>query len=426
MTAEQKKRRIVYVNHTGKVSGAEKVLLHMLRGLDRECYEPFVLCPAEGDLLRMAKAEGVSCSVVPELNARFTTRPAQLIRYIVALFGIMSALRREIRKSNPDFVHANTVRAGIAATIATIGTGRKIIWHVHDDLPRHPLSEIIRRLALASHRTQVIAVSRATAEAFRGSLKFGSRLQVIHNGTDLRRFPLKGYVESPLKLKKELSLPQDSFLVCAVGQICARKGLVELTQAFSQVAQDSPKLHLAIVGETVFAHEKPYGEALVRAVASAGLSDRVHFTGARSDIAPVLQSADLLVLNSLEEPFGLVLVEAMSCGTPVLAARVGGIPEIVTDNVTGWLVERGATRELAAKLLLLSRQNNLLNRVAIAARETVCPRFSIEQFLTRLHSYYAEISRSSPSYTSSYLSRERQQVTTPSLPAHHKEGDQFV
>jgi glycosyltransferase involved in cell wall biosynthesis len=392
----------------------------MLRGLDRELYEPIVLCPSDGDLRQMVEAEGVYCRLLPELNARFTKRPAQLIRYVASLLGVMSVLRREIQRNDPDFIHANTLRAGIAATIATIGTGRRIIWHVHDDLPHHPLSGVIRRLAFTSRRTHVIAVSQATAEAFRGTLDFGARLRVIHNGTDLSRFPLKSYDENPLK--DELGIPQDSFLVCAVGQICARKGLVELVQAFSLAVQHSSKLHLAIVGKTVFAHEAPYHDALVRSVESAGLSHRVHFTGACSDIASVLQSADLLVLNSLEEPFGLVLVEAMSCGTPVLAARVGGIPEIVTDNVTGWLVERGNTRELAAKLLLLSQQSELLSRVAITARKTVCPKYSVERFSTKLHSYYTEFSYSSLSHSS----REQQKVTTPLLPAHHEEGDQFV
>lgn len=426
MTAEQKKRRIVYVNHTGKVSGAERVLLDMLRGLDRELYESTVLCPVGGNLQQLVEAEGVCCHEVPELNARFTKRPGQLIRYVASLASVMLVLRREIQRSDPDFVHANTLRAGIMATIATIGTRRKVIWHVHDDLPHHLLSEIIRRLAFLSQRTQVIAVSHATADAFRRSLNFGSRLRVIHNGTDLSRFPLKSYSESPLK--KELDIPQESFLVCAVGQICARKGLLELSRAFSKVVQHSPKLHLAIVGEIVFAHEVPYRDALFRFVESAGLSDRVHFTGTRKDVASVLQSADLLVLNSLEEPFGLVLVEAMSCGTPVLATRVGGIPEIVTDKATGWLVERGDTRELAAKLLWLSEQSELLSRVAATARETVCPKFSIKQFLTKLHNYYEELSCSthSYSYSSSYSFRERQQATTPLLPAHHEKGDQLV
>ena len=229
------KQRIVYTNHTGKVSGAEKVLLNMLRGLDRRRYEPLVICPSEGNLQQMAEAEGVTCATVPALQARFTWRVGELFRYIASFLHVIRATRREITLADPYFVHANTVRAGIVATLATIGTGREVIWHVHDSLPKHPLSAVIRLLAFAfaSTRTRIVAVSNATAAAFSGSLSFKERVRVIYNGVDLSCFPDKSRGESPLK--RELGISQQSFLVCAVGQICARKGLRELLEAFSKL-----------------------------------------------------------------------------------------------------------------------------------------------------------------------------------------------
>jgi L-malate glycosyltransferase len=99
----------------------------------------------------------------------------------------------------------------------------------------------------------------------------------------------------------------------------------------------------------------------------------------------------LLVLNSREEPFGLVLVEAMSSGTPVLATRVGGIPEIVRDSENGWLVDRSDTAALARKLLELSQNTTLLESTAQHAREVTCPEFSVERFHGKLHGFYAEL-----------------------------------
>jgi L-malate glycosyltransferase len=410
-----RRRRIAYVNHTGRVSGAEKVLLHMLRGMDRTAYESVVLCPAEGDLQRMVAAEGVPHVAIAELQARFTWRPDRLLRYLVSFVRVLGDLRGEIERLNPGIVHANTLRAGIATTVATIGTGRIVIWHVHDILPAHPISSIIRGLAYASSRTRVIAVSHATAAAFCGRLRFKERLRVIHNGTDLSRFPCKQRGASSL-LKRELGLSDKSFLVCAVGQICARKGLLELLDAFAGIYRDAPDMHLAIVGRAVFSHEEQYRDALLERVRSAGLGDRVHFTGERRDITSVLQSANLLVLNSLQEPFGLVLVEAMSCGTPVLAARVGGIPEIVTDSVSGWLIEKGDTRRLGIKLLQLSQQPEVMERVATTAHDTVCPRFSLEQFLAKLDAFYADLP----------FRPDTQRGTQVSVSVHHEEGDQFV
>jgi hypothetical protein len=102
-------------------------------------------------------------------------------------------------------------------------------------------------------------------------------------------------------------------------------------------------------------------------------------------------------LNSREEPFGLVLVEAMSSGTPVLATRVGGIPEIVSDSKNGWLVDKSDTAGLSRKMLELSQNKYLLEKAAEYARHETCPQFSIENFQTRLHKFYAEMTaRSKP------------------------------
>lgn len=381
--------RIVYVNHTGLVSGAERVLVNMVRGLDRARYEPYVICPAEGNLSALIKAEDVACVPVPPVIARFTWRPDRLWTAVASLCRAVMAVRRRLSWLDPDLVHANTLRAGIITSLAAMGTGRIVIWHVHDILPRHPLSATIRFFAWLLRRTQIIAVSRATARAFCGSRPFGNRVHIIHNGTNLSQFPLKQAGNT--EFRKKMGIPEEAFLVCAVGQICARKGLLELLDAFGQISGSARQMHLAIAGKVVFVHEERYFESLLRAVAEPGISDRVHFTGEVSDVSSLLQAADLLVLNSRQEPFGLVLVEAMASGTPVLATRVGGIPEIIKDGENGWLIEKGDTAGLAKKLLELSLDRSLLETIAQAAHYETCPQFSLERFQSRLHNLYAEL-----------------------------------
>lgn len=387
MTRSQK-MRIVYVNHTGSVSGAEQVLLDVLRGLDRSQYEPYLLCPAEGRLAEEAKAEDVPCRPLPPVNSRFALRPDLILRSLWHFWKAIAAMRSHITELKPDLVHANTIRSGIAASIATTGTGLPVLWHVHDILPRHMLSTAIRSFALASRRTQIIAVSHATAKAFCGALQFGGRVRTIHNGIELGRFPLKS--DGGSSFRENLGISDDAFLVCAVGQVCARKGLRELLDAVAAIQRDAPKTHLAIIGKAVFKHEEGYLDSLVKAAAASGCADRVHFTGELRNVSSVLQAADLLVLNSRQEPFGLVLVEAMSSGTPVLATRVGGIPEIVRDSENGWLVEQGDTHGLASKLLELSRNPAMLHQSAKAGREITCPQFSLQRFQSNLQRVYSE------------------------------------
>ena len=239
----------------------------------------------------------------------------------------------------------------------------------------------------------MIAVSHASAAAFSGHAPFKRRLRTIHNGTALDKFPLKDKL-SALRFKASLGIPEDSFVVCALGQICARKGLLEVLQAFRRIHVDAPKMHLAVVGKAVFEHEEAYRDSLVAYAAATGIKERVHFTGERRDVSEVLQGSDLLVLNSHQEPFGLVLVESMSSGTPVLAARVGGIPEIVTDGLDGWLVANGDTNALAEKMLQLSRDTAERDAIAERAYRFTRPQFSLERFKSDLHSFYSALKQS--------------------------------
>jgi len=381
--------RVVYVNHTGAVSGAERVLINMVRGLDRSRFEVIAICPVEGDLGRMLLAEGVRCAPLPAVRARFDWRPSQLWKAFKSLLRAIVSLHKTLAKIDPDIIHANTLRAGIVVSAASIGTGRKVVWHIHDILPPHQLSALIRLSALMLRPTSIVAVSDCAARAFCGPFSFQGRISTIHNGVDLSHFPHKGAGSSVMR--QRLRVAEDAFLVCAIGQICERKGLIELVAAFEKACAERPQMHLVIAGNVAFEHERNYFNVLRVAASAPQIAGKVHFTGHLPDVSELLRAADLLVLNSREEPFGLVLVEAMSSGTAVLAARVGGIPEIVKDEENGWLVERGATEELAKKLVELSRNRGLLEQVAEKARRVTCPRFSIERFHTQLHGLYAEL-----------------------------------
>ncbi len=384
-----RKTRILYVNHTGRVSGAEKVLLNIVRCLDNASYKPYVLCPTDGELIGQVRALGVECFPLSTIRARFSWRPDLLLQSLVTLWMALSEMRKSIRALAPDLVHANSIRSGVVASLAAIGTRKPVIWHVHDTLPSHSMSNVIRLLAYLIRGTRVITVSRSTEEAFRGSFSFGERVRTIYNGVDFSRFPHKGTGNSAFR--EEIGISERDFLVCAVGQICARKGLLELIDALWAIHTEAQHIHLAIVGKVVFPHEAGYLDVLHVAVKEAGLEACVHFTGERDDVPPVLQSADLLVLNSTDEPFGLVLIEAMACGTPILATRVGGVPEIVTDSESGWLIDSGDTASLSQKLLILSQDRSSLLRVAQTAYYTTCPKFSLQQFQRELVGFYAEL-----------------------------------
>ena len=301
--------KILFYNHTGQVSGAERVLLMILARLDRHKFDPFVICPEQGPLQAMTKDLGLAVENVNSLEARFTGRVDALARYGQSFFRVMRQLRQHVRDHQPDLLHANSIRSGLVATAATCGLGTRVVWHLHDLLPRHPLSAAIRMFALLSRRTRMIAVSEAVAGNFRGrwTSLFRDRVSVILNSIDLDTFQLDETTQRAIR--KELRFRETDLAIGIVGQITPRKGQLELLHAFAGALAEVPNSMLLVVGAPLFNRDHEYLELLKRATAELGIGNNVRLLGARNDVAAIMQSLDLLVVNSKAEPFGLVIVQ---------------------------------------------------------------------------------------------------------------------
>ncbi|MEP7342030.1 MAG: glycosyltransferase [Acidobacteriota bacterium] len=401
--------KVLFYNHTGQVSGAERVMLMILSGIDRNKFQASVICPKLGDLTGLAEDIGVPVINVELLEARFTWRPDRLIQYLASFFEVIMKLRRVIMQAEPDLIHANTIRAGLVATTATLGTRIQVIWHLHDMLPRHPLSTLIRWYATISPRTNLLAISWAVAHRFRGGalrLINGCRkIQVIHNGIDLKRFIADPGARQ--KVRDEFKLAEGTFVIGIVGQITPRKGQLELIRAFARIVHQIPRSRLVVVGAPLFNNDHEYLLKIKQAAEDLKISDRVIFTGARSDVPVIMCALDLLVLNSKIEPLGLVVLEAMVCGTPVLATAVDGVPELMNHKVTGWLVSAGNEKQLAESIITLGNNWRLRNGLAENARRNVVSGFSKEKYLWLVENYYKQVCRPSRALVDGGLAVER-------------------
>lgn len=379
--------RILFYNHTGQVSGAERMLLMILSQLDRDRFESLVVCPEQGSLQEMAKDLGVPLESVAGLDARFTWRVDNLTRYCKSFLGVIRQLRRRVVDLNPDLLHANSIRSGLVATAATVGLGTRVVWHLHDLLPRHPLSTAIRIFASLSKRTRMIAVSEAVGRNFRGrfSRLLKDRVTVILNSIDLDKF--QSDPTARRRLRKELRFRATDLAIGIVGQLTPRKGQLELLRAFAGALTTTPNSVLLIVGAPIFNRDHEYLELLKRTTAELGIAKKVRILGARNDVGAIMRTLDLLVVNSSAEPFGLVIPEAMACGTPVLATAVDGIPEIITHGENGWLIPANDEAALIEAVLRLQRPE-LRERLAERAEKQVAARFSIGRYMTELLTFY--------------------------------------
>jgi glycosyltransferase involved in cell wall biosynthesis len=217
---------------------------------------------------------------------------------------------------------------------------------------------------------------------------------VILNAIDLDKFsPSQASQIASNGVRDELGLNRGEFVLGIVGQLTPRKGQLELIEAFAQA--DLSRATLLIVGAPLFNRDADYAEQLEQEAESRGVARRVRLLGARSDVSAIMHALDLLVVNSTAEPFGLVILEAMACGTPVLATAVDGIPEIVEHGRSGWLVPPGQrdSRLLADAITRLSRDPELRTRLAEQGRERVTAKFSLDRYLSELESFYEALEK---------------------------------
>ena len=382
--------KICFYNHTGQVSGAEKVLFSILSGIDAQKYTAVVFAPPSKQFQSICENNGIALYPITALEARYTLSPRKLAIYLVSFAGLIKELRHHIRRESPDLVHANTTRAAIVATLATIGIKVKVLWHVHDMMPQHPLSSVIRLLAVLSGRNRIIAVSRATANRFVGKLPKWLRsrapVEVVYNGTNTELFSLSR--DGASSFLEGIGLDSGHFRIGIVGQVTPRKGQLELIRNLAPIFKTSlPNGRLLVVGSAMFNNDGLYLELLKAEAIRLGIEKQVLFLGPRN-VPTVMKALNVLVLNSSSEPFGLVVTEAMASGTPVVAAAVDGVPEIIENGVSGLLFAPGDWNTLVSHLMTLSANRTLVEGLVHKGRARVAALFDQARFQASIFAIY--------------------------------------
>lgn len=380
--------RILYLDHTGELGGAERVLLDVLPRLDRARIEPILAASPEGELLDRARALGIEVAPLRlDEAARTLSREAwgagPLAFAWQARGYLQEAMRLAalLRERRVDVVHTNTLKAHVLGSLAARLAGRPLVWHMHD-LPstRGDTRNLLDHMARLA-RPDVVAVSAAVAADLSPAMR--ARTRVVHNGLDLAAFDRAAAVPGP-----PLPLPPgDGPVVGAMSYLIPWKGHEVFLRAAQRMLAVRPDLRLVIVGEPIFQwrDERDRLEAIARAL---GVADRVAFAGHREDAAAVLGAFDVFVVPSLFEPFGRVVIEAMAASRPVVASRAGGVPEIVLDGETGLLVPPGDDAALAEAVLALLGDEERARRLGAAGRRRVAEAFTLDAQVAGLVAAY--------------------------------------
>ena len=374
--------RVLFLSHTGRMSGGERALLELLRGLPGEV-SPVVATPP-GALASALRQAGADVTTVPAAEGSLRLHPLHTPIAVAAIARSALAVGRIARREGADVIHANSIRSGLVAVLAhRLGAPPPVVY-VHDCLPDSRVANATRRAILRGAGV-VLANSDHTAANFAAGLPRAD-VRTTYNGMideSGRLVELDG-AEPPEReeARARLGLAGEP-LLGVVAQITPWKGQDTAIDAIPAVRREHPGARLLLAGEAKFTgagtrfDNRAHLERLRARVAELELADHVEFLGERRDALDVIAALDVLLAPSWEEPFGRTIVEAMSVGTPVVATSVGGPAEIVEDGLSGRLVPPRNAPRLAEAVLDLAADPDRRRRMAEEGRRAAATRFTL-------------------------------------------------
>lgn len=359
--------RILFVCGGSHVAGLEIVNLTLMKQLKEYGYSVFCLASGwnDGEFVKRLEKMGIPYECV-KLGNLYISRPAWTIASLLNLPNAIFRIKKILKKNRPDIVILNDWR-NFLYTRFLWKDFRLIYWE--QNLPA--ITQFNRR-AFKSIYNQSFAII-ACSDFVR------KRLQTLTGGLDKIK-TIHNSIEVP---KNEISLtprhPDKTVRVGIVGQIIPRKGHLLLVDALVILCNRGLNCILHIYGNGA----TPYADEVRHAVKEKGLTGRVFWNGFVRDKNQIYGNIDIVVVPSTDEPFGLVAIEPAAWGLPVVAARSGGLPEIVCEDLNGLLFEQGNSKELAACLETLIIHPDVRSKLGEQARNHLYQHFTSVQMASR-------------------------------------------
>ncbi|WP_239334070.1 glycosyltransferase family 4 protein [Frankia sp. CiP3] len=375
MPREPARCRLLVVEQGEGLWGAQRYLLRLAPLLRDRGVEQILAAPAGSATAAAWRAAGLLHVVLPAPDDRGIRAPDGRLSPVGAVreFGRTAMLARRtaalVRLLDVDAVHANSHWSHLQCVLAGRLTNRPVVLHLHEENEPDLIGRL-RGLAVRGAQASV-AVSGAVAASLPPAA--ARRTQVIRNGVDtdaLRPGPADPAVRA--QLAADPSAP----VVLALSRLDPRKGVDNVIRAVASLPGRFARTQLAVAGAPSL---DPAHARTLRELGASLLGVRIRFLGPRTDIADLLRACDALVLASSLEGLPLSVLEAQACGTPVVAFPTAGIPEIVTDGVTGLLARAGDVDDLTRRLTDLLGNPDYAERISIAARANVLARHTLTQ-----------------------------------------------
>jgi glycosyltransferase involved in cell wall biosynthesis len=357
---------ILFLDQFSVMGGAQLCLLDILGAVKERGWSGHVALPGEGPLVERVRSRGFGVTTIPCGPYRSGSKSlADFVQLPLDVWQQKRILVELMNRGKFDLVYVNGPRLLPAVALAAHDRV-PVLFHAHSRLSQSYTASLAG-WSLRHSGATVIACSNYVAGPLARYVD-QRNLQVIPNGT-----PDAGFRERAFG-------PGRSWRIGLIGRISPEKGQAEFLQAVALLALEFPAARFVICGAALI----PAGKYL-DLVSDLARGLPVEFLGWRDDIAPVLAELDLLVVPSMEEGMGRVVVEAFSAGVPVVAFATGGIPEVIKDRETGFLVRVATPDALAARIReIIKSDADILRRVVANARRTWERSYTVAAYQSRI------------------------------------------
>ncbi|TDG00308.1 glycosyltransferase family 4 protein [Paenibacillus piri] len=359
----------------GLHGGAEFMLLDLLRANKLQHQIDYTVVFFEpGPLVDEVKALGYPVFVLKVGKLR------QLHRYASALISIYLWMKRE----KIDLVMSWMSKAHLYAAPAAMAAKVNAVWYQHgipeeDDKAERLLARIPAKAVCCPSQAAQHAINRINP---------GLPTRVIYPSVDLEAFNPQAAPRVE-EVRRQLGLPVDASIVGIIARLQRWKGVHVFIDAAAFVARVQPNAHFVIVGSSH--HSEPeYPDELKLQAAKAGIADKVHFVGFQNQLTDWIQSFDILVQASVQEPFGMVVIEGMAMGKAVIATKAGGPKESIVHGENGMLVPPNDPASLASTIQKLIVDKNFYSRLSRAGMERA-KAFSKERLSVELAEFFGNL-----------------------------------
>jgi glycosyltransferase involved in cell wall biosynthesis len=403
--------RIGIVDAEKSPSGMTRYVLALIDGIDKEEFDLVLFCRPDGPYRSLPPTPGVRIVHLPSQGAQAAAGDAnrghgsegdgtgsrgalhagaralwrrampQAAKHLV---GFLRDARRtrSVFEANPvDLLHVQIVSNSHAVVAARSAGVPRILGTHHLDPGRTRLHQLMPEILTSRRLDHAIAVSRSTRDAWARRVAMGGgKLSVIPNGVDVAQYRRR---LSPAAAREALGLPAGAGRVLSVvGRLEEQKGHRYLLDAFAAVLRAVPDAHLALAGDGTLRG------ALIGQAQSLGIDRHVHFLGHCRNVQAILDASDVFVLPSLWEAMPFALLEAMAAGLPVVATAVAGVPELVVEGETGFLVPPADTEALREALVRTLQLPSSGAELGAAGRRRVDEHFSLQTMLVETQNRY--------------------------------------